>query len=53
MSKNISNKELDEGIKKFLESFSKEEWLKKLEEEKHLYESNKVKNEKTRIFKNN
>lgn len=41
MSKNISNEELNKEIKKWMESFSTEEWLEKLREEKYLYELNK------------
>lgn len=41
MSKNISNRKLDKEIRKYLESFSKEEWIKKLDEVKYSYELRK------------
>lgn len=44
MKKNISSDGLTREIKKWIASFTKEEWRKKLEEEKYLYELNKVKN---------
>jgi len=34
------NKNLDEEIKEWLESFSKEEWIKKLDEEKKIFLKN-------------
>jgi len=54
MSKNISNEKLDKEIKEWLESFSKEEWIEKLDEEKHLYELRKwleLKEDNTGIFR--
>ena len=44
MKKNISSEEITREIKEWIASFTKDEWRKKLEEEKYLYESNKVKN---------
>lgn len=41
MSKNISNEKFDKELKKWLESFSREEWLEKLNEEKYLHELRK------------
>ncbi len=38
MKRDISNKELVEGAKKWLESFSNAEWCRKLEEENYLNE---------------
>lgn len=43
MKKNITNEELTVEIKKWIGSFTKDEWRKKLEEEKYLYEINKSK----------
>jgi len=44
MKKNISNEEIIKEVKKWIASFTKDEWRKKLEEEKYLYELNKVNN---------
>ena len=44
MKKNISNEEITKEVKKWIASFTKDEWHKKLEEEKYLYELNKVQN---------
>lgn len=38
MKKSISGEELTREIKKWMASFTKEEWREKLEEEKYLYE---------------
>jgi len=40
MKKNISSEELTKDISKWIDSFTKEEWLIKLKEEKYLYEVN-------------
>lgn len=44
MKKIISNEEIIEKAKKWLASFSNDEWCKKIEEENYLTELEKVKN---------
>ena len=52
MKKNISSKGItEEEVKKWVASITKDEWRKKLEEEKYLYELNKVKNSDWLSFK--
>lgn len=44
MKKIISNEEIIEKAKRWLASFSNDEWSRKLEEEKYLTELDKIKN---------
>ena len=43
MKKDISNEEITKEIREWMASFTKDKWRKILEEEKRLYELDKVK----------